>query len=97
MKKFSDFSKEDCPLDGDKLRIDDTLNIELLVIGFRITQSKYEKNKSGKCLTLQVDLNGTKRVIFTGSDVLISQTEKYATEIPFVTVIKKIDRYYTFS
>ena len=97
MKKFSDFAKDTNVLDGDKMRIDDSLNIELKITGHRIQQSKYEKNKSGKCLTLQVDLKGVKRVIFTGSDVLISQIEKYSEQIPFVAVIKKIDRYYTLS
>ena len=29
--------------------------------------------------------------------VLIDQIEKYATEIPFVAIIRKIDRYYTLS
>lgn len=97
MKRFSDFAKDDAGLDGDKLRIDDALNIELLVTGYRLTPSKYEKNKSGKCLTLQVEIEGRRRVIFTGSDVLVSQLEKYGDEIPFNATIKKIDRYYTLS
>jgi len=40
---------------------------------------------------------GEKRVFFTGSDILIEQMEKYGSEIPFLTTIKKIDRYYTFT
>lgn len=97
MKRYSDFAKDDVGLDGDKLRIDDSLNIDLVVIGYRLSQSKYEKNKSGKCLTLQVELDGKRRVIFTGSDVLVGQLEKYCDEIPFSACIKKIDRYYTLT
>lgn len=40
--------------------------------------------------------DGQHRVIFTGSDVLIEQMEKYGAEVPFAT-IKKIYRYYTLS
>jgi hypothetical protein len=36
-------------------------------------------------------------VVFTGSDVLIGQVEKYADQIPFLTTIKKINRYYTMT
>lgn len=60
-------------------------------------RSKYEKNRSGKCLLLQIEHDGQHRVIFTGSDVLIEQMEKYGAEVPFATTIKKIDRYYTLS
>ncbi|MBC8402499.1 MAG: hypothetical protein H8E14_13500 [Candidatus Marinimicrobia bacterium] len=97
-KRFSDFSEEDLPLDGDKIRIDDILNCEINIVGFRICKSKYDKNKSGKCLTLQFK-NGSedKRVIFTGSDVLIDQMNKYGEEIPFHATIKKIDKYYTLT
>ncbi len=97
MKKFSDFATEKPVLDGDKMRIDDALNVELVVIGYRLSTSKYEKNKSGKCLTLQIEIEGRRRVIFTGSDVLVGIMEKYGSEIPFTATIKKVDRFYTLS
>lgn len=97
MKRFSDFAEPTKILDGDKIRIDEIINVEVMVIGFRISESKYEKNKSGKCLTLQVEMNGVRRVVFTGSDVLIGQIEQYGTNIPFLSTLKKIDRYYTLS
>lgn len=85
-------------MDGDKVRIDSVLNQEVRIIGHRITASKYTKNNSGKCLTLQFEnKNGERRVLFTGSDVLIHQMNRYGDEIPFSATIKKIDRYYTLS
>jgi hypothetical protein len=51
----------------------------------------------GKCLALQVEINGDRRVVFTGSDVLIGQLERYGEQIPFLAVVRKIDRYYTLS
>jgi hypothetical protein len=56
--------------------------------------SKFDKNASGKCLTLQIKVNEQKRVVFTGSDVIIDQMEKYQEEIPFTATIKKINKFY---
>ena len=94
-KRFGDFAEEPALLDGAKTRIDDILNQEIEIIGHRTAPSKYTKNKSGLCLTLQfVDRDGKRWVVFTGSDVLIEQIRKYESEIPFHATIKKVDRYY---
>ena len=96
-KRFSDFAEERAPLDGEKIRLEQVLNREINIIGFAVSRSRYEKNKSGKCLTIQMEVDHARRVLFTGSDVLIEQLEKYGEQIPFMTTIKKIDRYYTLS
>lgn len=96
MKKFSDFAKEEI-LDGDKVKISQVLNKEIEISGFCINESKYKKNKSGKYLTLQIKYNDEKRVVFTGSDVLIEQMKKYGDEVPFLTTIRKINRYYSLT
>jgi len=94
-KRFGDFADEPSMFDGAKARIEDVLNKEIKVIGSKIGSSKYTKNKSGLCLTLQfVDDEGRRLILFTGSDVLIGQIQKYEKEIPFYATIKKIDRYY---
>lgn len=94
-KKFGDFAEEPSMLDGAKTRLDDILNQEIEIIGYRIAPSKFTKNKSGLCLTLQfTDPDGKRKVVFTGSDVLIDQVKKYESEIPFFATIKKVDRYY---
>lgn len=92
-KRFSEFAKEHNPLDGDKMKINDLLNKEILVRAFRSKQSKFGGNN---CLTIQFDLDGIRHVTFTGSAVLAEQCAAYAGEMPFVAQIKKIDRYYTF-
>lgn len=94
MKKFSDFAKEEV-LDGDKIKLESVIGKVVTVTGSMVTSSKYESN--GRCLKLQIELDGKRYVIFTGSDVLINQIERYRDEIPFETTIKKIDKYYTFS
>lgn len=96
-KRFSDFARERIPLDGAKTRLDDIINREILIIGHSIKRSRYDKNNSGKFLTLQFELDGERRVLFTGSDVLIEQLDQYGDQIPFAATIKKIDRYYSLS
>lgn len=96
-KCFSDFAQEAGPMDGTKLKIDDVINREILIIGCKIKDSKYSKTNTSKCLTLQFVLQEKRYVLFTGSSVLIEQMEKYQNEIPFLATIKKIDRYYTLS
>jgi hypothetical protein len=97
--RFADFAEEPGALDGTKLKLDDVLNQEILVIGYRVRQTKYPDKGSGKCLTLQFSLSGDPEmhVVFTGSGVLVEQMEKYGDRAPFVATIKKVDRYYTLS
>lgn len=97
-KRFADFADEPGILDGDKVQIERVLNTEIEVIGYRIKPSKFTKNISGQCLTLQfINMDGERRIIFTGSDVLIEQIKRYGEQVPFFTIIKKVDRYYTMS
>jgi len=96
-KRFSDFAQESGPLNGSKLKIDDVLNREIVVIGFKLKESKYQKSNSTNCLTIQFELDGHRHVAFTGSSILAEQMAKYQQEIPFTATIKKIDKYYTFS
>lgn len=99
MKKFSDFAEEKSQLDGPKISIGDVVNREIVITGHRVKKSKYGRNNSGMCLTLQFEFVDTneKRIVFTGSDVLIDQVERYAEEMPFQAIIKKIDKYYTLT
>jgi len=96
-KRFADFADEPQPLAGDKVKLDAILNREIEITGYRVGATRYSKNQSGKFLTIQVSLNGKTNVVFTGSDVLLRQIEKYHKEIPFFTIIRKINRYYVFT
>lgn len=91
MHKFSDFADEK-PLDGDKMKLEEILNCEVIIKEYKVTNSKYNKNK---LLTIQVEINEANRVIFTGSEVLLNQLEKYKTNLPFIASINKIGNYYT--
>lgn len=97
--RFSDFAKDDKPLEGEKKRIDDVINLEITVTGARIKESKYKEEGQKRYMTLQFTMeeDDKSHVLFTGSEVLIGQIEKYKEYIPFATKIQKIDRYYTFT
>ncbi|MCD6214935.1 MAG: hypothetical protein J7J46_08190 [Candidatus Desulfofervidus sp.] len=92
--RFSDFAEEEAPLEGKKRKIEEILNIEILVTGFRIGKSKY---KDKDYLTLQFENGNKKYIVFTGSEVLLKQAQKYADKIPFYTTIRKVNSYYTMT
>lgn len=96
-KRFSDFAQEQGPLDGEKVKLDSILNLEIMVTGFKLKTSKFGTSNSGQCLTVQFEIDETRKIFFTGSEVLSEQLAKYSEEIPFMAKIKKIDRYYTFA
>ena len=94
MKKFSDFATGDATLTGNKIKLDDILEKEIVIKGYKVAVSKYN---DGQVLTLQFDLEEKEYILFTGSSVLINQIEKYKDEIPFMTKIERINKFYTFS
>ena len=92
--RFSDFAEEEQPLEGKKRKREEILNIEILVTGFRIGRSRY---KDRDYLTLQFENGNKKYIVFTGSEVLLKQVQKYADKIPFYTTIRKVNNYYTMT
>lgn len=97
-KRFRDFAGDDRPLEGDKVKIEEILGREIEITGYRVTQSKFNRSNSPRCLMVQfINEHGQKQVFFTGSAVLINQLEKYGSEIPFVATVQKIQRYFTLT
>lgn len=92
---FSDFAEEAKPFDGDKKKIDEVLNKKMLVLDFKIKDSKHHKNS--QYITIQFKIDNVVHILFSGSSVLIEQLGKYKDQLPFHAVIKKIDKYYTFT
>lgn len=58
MKKFSELGIRSTQkrLKGEKIKISKILNREITVRDYRLETSKFGKNKSGKCLYLQIEL-----------------------------------------
>lgn len=96
MKRFSEFEiKSGDSFTGDKIKIDKILNREITVVKYKMEDSKFPKNKSGKCLHLQIEISGTKNIVFSGSDFLMSQLKQVPDEgFPFMsTIIKSNDHF----
>lgn len=90
-------------LAGDKKALADVLGKEIIVTGYRISNSKYAKTDS--CVTIQFyfadDTAETKYVLFTGSGVIrdqleevVAKLEESGQEILFSTTISKIGKYH---
>lgn len=97
MKSFKDFNItiEQSNFTGDKIKITKILNREIVVQNYKIEKSKFNE---GKCLCMQIELNGTKHVIFTGSTVLTQCIMKVSKEdFPFKTIIVAENDTYIFT
>lgn len=91
---FGDFAEEEHPLEGKKKKLEEILNIEILITGYRVSDSRY---KERKYITIQYKNGDEEYIVFTGSEVLQKQIEKYKDKIPFFATIKKINKYYTLT
>lgn len=81
---------------GEKIQVKKLLNTEIKVLDFKIEPSKAKPGTD--LLTLQIEKSGDKRVVFTGSKVLINQISKVPKEkLPFSTTIKGDNDYYEFT
>ena len=76
-------------------RLSDILNKEVTVLRFRVGDSK--KREGTKYITIQVEVDGKHRVVFTGSEVLYNQLMKYQENLPFIAIIRKINDFYSFT
>ncbi|MBR1380837.1 MAG: hypothetical protein IJ560_04635 [Alphaproteobacteria bacterium] len=94
LPRFSVFARDKLPLVGEKKRMGEILNRDLIVADFRIMRSKH--NDGDECLQIQVVLDDQVYVVFTGSRVLIDQIRSVTTQIPFCTQITRVDKYFSF-
>ncbi len=105
--KFGDVA-ENKTLDGDKVRIDDVLNAQIVVTGYHVTNSKYQSKGCNYCTKVQFyfadDETRTPKVFFSGSSVIKDQMEEMEAKLKekdmpllFQTTLKKIGNYYSFT
>lgn len=76
---------------GDKIKLNKILNEPIIVHKYKLEKSKYEKG-DGLCLVLQIEKNGTKHILFSGSGTLKSMIALVPHDkFPFETVIRMVD------
>lgn len=98
MKEFKDFGIKPTIVGfvGESINIDKTLNKKIVVHKFTIGPSK--KKENSKCLTLQIEVDGVMRVIFSGAKYLIEMIQKVPeSEFPFTTEIIRNNNHLEFS
>lgn len=98
MNAFKDFNikPEINAFVGDKIKIDRIINVPITVHDFKIEASTVKEGT--KRLTLQIEKNQTKHIIFTGSKVLQQQIEKVPKDkFPFTATIIKDNEYFEFT
>jgi hypothetical protein len=93
-RDFMDPNEEEDPLDGEKLKIVDIINKEILILNFNIRKSKI---KEGNYVIIQFELDDEKHVVFTTATRLMKKLERHKEKMPYhVTIIRKY-KYYTMS
>lgn len=97
MNTFKDFNITiNKPFTGEKINVKKLLNVEIKVTDFKIEPSK--KKEGSEYLTLQIEMNGEKRVVFSGAKGLQNQIRNVPREkLPFLTTIKADNDYYEFT
>lgn len=99
MRKFKDFglTPNIQGFVGDKIKVEKIVNVLVTVLDYKIEPSKYEKGYD-KCLHLQIELRGEKRVVFIGAKRLIETIEQIPrAEFPFETTIVRDNNWYEFT
>ena len=94
MKQFGEFNieKKVDHFVGEKIPMKKVINKEIIVHSYLIKPSI--KKENAQCLHLQVEVDGVKRVIFTGSPILQQQIKQVPKDgFPFKTTVLDNDHY----
>lgn len=105
---FKDFKNQRNIIEGDKIKIEEIPNKPIIVTNYEVTDSKHYKSGGSRCLKIQFyredDETKTRKILFTGSSVLIKQIEDAKKELEdkglsfvFRATITKISNYYSFT
>jgi len=100
MNDFKSFNikAETKSFEGEKIKIDRILNKQIAVLDFKIEDSKYKDKGNGKCLSIQIEIDGNKRVLFSGSGYLMDMINKVPkSSFPFTTTIQKLNEHLEFT
>lgn len=90
MKSFKDMgiTLSSTSFIGDKIKMDAILNREILVHDYRIEDSTLKPGT--KCLWMQIEVDGRKRVLFSGGKGLMQMIQQVdRADFPFKTTIIK--------
>lgn len=98
MNSFKDFDIKPRvnPFVGEKIKVEKIFNVPIKVLGFKIEPSKQKPGTD--LLTIQIEKKDEKRIIFTGSTVLMDQIQRVPKDkFPFEATIVGENDYYEFT
>lgn len=98
MNKFSDFKIQANPSTfvGDKIALQKLINKEIKILNYKIEDSI--KKPGTKYLTLQIEKDNNKHVVFTSAKILAQMiTQVPQDKLPFTTTITNENEYYEFT
>eukprot|EP01037_Dinobryon_pediforme_P011467 gene11467-11560_t len=85
MMTFSELGVKSKNLTGDKITIEEILDKPIKVFDYRVAESKYSRNNY---LMIEIEFEGQKRVIISGSNVLLEDIEKIPKDgFPFCAAL----------
>lgn len=101
-KSFKDLDIDTPPslgMEGPKIEPDKLFGREIMVHKYSIGPSKIPGKENTQCLTMQISINGSMRVVFCGSKYLIDTIKKIPSEaFPFTTtIVRKDNNSYQFT
>ena len=83
---------------GKKISPRKIIDEDIKIFSYKIKPSRYPEKGNGKCLCLQIEYEGEKRVVFTGSVFLMDLIEQVPKEkFPLDTKIIEENQTYVFS
>ncbi len=83
---------------GKKMSITDILNIEIIVLDWKVSKSIIKPELGRNCLHLSFEHDGQQRVLFCSGTFLIMQLEQIPKDkFPFKATIRKKNDWYEFT
>lgn len=100
MTKFSELQikPRTFGMEGEKIGLYNILNKEINILRYEVKPSKFTGKGNGSCLYMQAEINGAKRVIFSGSTILMDMIQQVPKDkFPITTTIIKENERFQFT
>ena len=91
---YEDFAEPMLEFEGDRLKLEEILDIGIIFLDFRIRKSRYFDGQYG---VVQVQSGDAKGWFTTASQVVMDQLTQYKDKLPFRARITRKGRYYTLA
>lgn len=95
IKRFSDLLPSGEVLEGEKIKMNDLLEKEVIIYAFKTIPDQFHPD--GTVTLIQLDMNGKRYVTFTRSGVLLKQLDSVRQQLPLRGQIVRRGKYFSFA